>query len=156
VSKLTRPLELNREPSDLGTFIAQVINDQKARAEARNVRIDAEIADDSPPASIDVQQLRAALSSITARAVDSSPDGGVINIKLQSAPGEMRIEIADQNETLSEPQRQALFDFLAADRLNSTSLDLAYARRIVEQHGGQVKVYAGATVGTVVQVILKG
>jgi signal transduction histidine kinase len=154
VSKLTRPLELSREESDPAAFLNQVINDQKVRAEARQVKCDAETENNLPPVSIDLQQLRAAFSSILTRAVDLSPESSVIRIKLQAVSGGVLIDIADQGELLGEQQRQALFDSLAGDRLNSTSLDLAYARRIVEQHGGEIKVFAGSTVGTVVQVRL--
>jgi signal transduction histidine kinase len=154
VSKLTRPLELNHERNDPVAFISQVINDQKSRAEARNLKIDSEVENGVPPASIDIQQLRTALNSIIARAMDATPEGSTIRVKLQSLPGEMIIEIEDQGEILGEQQRQALFDLLAGDRINNTSLDLAYARRIVEEHGGQVRAFAGSTAGTIVQVKL--
>jgi signal transduction histidine kinase len=151
---VTRPLELNREPSSLEAFFTQVINDHKAKAEARQIKLETELEPGLPPASIDLQQLRAAFSSIIARAVDLSPEGGVVEIKLQAVSGGLRIEISDQGELLSEQQRQALFDSLAGDRLNSTSLDLAFARRIIEEHSGEIKVLAGSPVGTVVQVRL--
>jgi signal transduction histidine kinase len=154
VSKLTRPLELNDEPNDPVAFISQVVNDQKSRAEARNLKIDSEFENGLPTASIDVQQLRTALNSIMTRAMDATPEGGTIRVKLHSLSGEMIIEIADQGEILGEQQREAVFDFLAGDRINNTSLDLAFARRIVEQHGGQVIALAGSTAGTIVQVKL--
>lgn len=154
VSKLTRPLELKFEPQDPAVVVAQTINDQKMRAEARNVRIELGAAEKLPQVSIDPQQLRAAISSIIARAIDSSPEGGVVRINCTAPPGEARIEIVDEGEALSESQRKSLFDFLAIDRINSAALNLALARRIVEQHGGEITTLARSAAGTVVQVKL--
>jgi signal transduction histidine kinase len=154
VSRLTRPLELKREPGDPSGVLDQVINDQRSRAEARNVKIETKIENGLPPASLDTQQLRTAIGSIITRAIESSPAGGLVRIELQSKPGEMRIEVSDQGELLSGEQREALFDLHAVDRISKTSLDLALARRVIEYHGGEIMALAASTDGTVVRVIL--
>jgi signal transduction histidine kinase len=154
VSRLTRPLELKREPGDPSEILDRVINDQQSRAEARNVKIETEIENGLPQASLDTQQFRTAIGSIITRAIESSPEGGLVRIELQSKPGEMQIEVSNQGEALSGEQRAALFDLLAADRIGKTSLDLALARRIIEYHGGEVMVLAASTDGTVVRVII--
>jgi two-component system, NtrC family, sensor histidine kinase HydH len=154
VSRLTRPLDLKREPGDPSAVLDHAINDQKARAEARSVKIETKIENGLPKASLDTQQLRTAIGSIITRAIESSPAGGLVRVELQSKPGEMQIEISDQGETLSGEQRASLFDLLAADRISKTSLDLAMARRVIEYHGGEIMALAASTDGTVVRVIL--
>jgi signal transduction histidine kinase len=154
VSRLTRPLDLKREPGDPSEVLDHVINDQKSRAEARSVKIETEIENGLPRASLDIQQLRTAIGSIVSRAIESSPEGGLVRIELQSKPGEMQIEVSNQGETLGEEQRAALFNLLAAERISKTSLDLALARRVIEYHGGEVMALAASTDGTVVRVIL--
>jgi signal transduction histidine kinase len=154
VSRLTRPLELKREPGDPSEILDHVINDQRSRAGARSVKIETKIENGLPPASFDAQQLRTAIGSILTRAIESSAEGGLVRIELQSKPGEMQIEVSNQGEALSGEQRAALFDLLAADRIGKTSLDMALARRIIEYHGGEVMALAASTDGTVVRVIL--
>jgi signal transduction histidine kinase len=154
VSRLTRPLELKRELGDPSEVLDHVINDQKSRAEARSVKLETKIENSLPQASLDTQQLRTAIGSIVIRAIESSPEGGLVRIELQSRPGEMQIEVSNQGEALSGDQRAALFDLLAADRISKTSLDLALARRVIEYHGGEVMALAASTDGTVVRVIL--
>jgi len=154
VNKLTRPLELNREVKDLTQCLNQAVDGLKSRADSRQVKFESEIDNGLQLASFDAQHLRAALSSIIARAVDSSPESGVVRIILRSIPGEMLIEIVDRGETLGEEQRQRIFNFISNDRLNNASFELAMARRIIEQHGGQITAFAASTEGTVVQVKL--
>jgi two-component system sensor histidine kinase HydH len=144
VSRLTRPLELKREPGDPRAMLDHVVNDQMPRAEARSVKIETKFENGLPQASLDSQQLRASLGAIMTRAIDSSPEGGLVRIELQSRPGELQIEVSNQRGQRGqggEPngdQQADLFDLLAADRISKASLDLALARRVIEHHGGEV------------------
>ncbi|HKX26267.1 MAG TPA: HAMP domain-containing sensor histidine kinase [Blastocatellia bacterium] len=154
VTRLTRRIELNRELMEMGEFLKQAINDYQVLAEARGVKVRDEIEEPSAAVSIDAQQLRAALGSIITRAIESSPEGGVVSIRLQSQASGLRIEVGDEGGILSERQRETLFDFLTDERINNTSLNMALARRIIEQHGGQVSARAASGAGTVVQLKL--
>jgi signal transduction histidine kinase len=156
VSKLTRPLDLKCERVDPAALVRQAISDQHPRAEARSVKLRSEFEKDLSLAYLDLQQLRGAIGSLIARAIDFSHDGGVVQVRLISDQSRLQVEIADQGETLSEEQRQALFDLPAISRINKTSLDLAMARRIIERHGGQIEAFASTPNGTTVQVTLKG
>jgi signal transduction histidine kinase len=140
VSRLTRPLELKREPGDPLAMLDHVINDQMPRAEARSVKVETKFENGLSQTSIDTQQLRTSIGSIMTRAIDSSPEGGLVRIELRSKPDELQIDVSNQGETLSGEQRAALFDLLAVDRISKTSLDLALARRVIEYHGGEVMV----------------
>jgi signal transduction histidine kinase len=154
LSKLTRPLELRVEPGDLALVVEQTARDLQARAETRKVKLARDIEPNLPRTSFDSQHLGAALESIMARAIDSSPENGEVKVSLGRQGATLRIEIADRDETLDEERRQALFDVFAGERLNRTSLGLAMARRIVERHGGQITARAASPVGTVVEVRL--
>jgi signal transduction histidine kinase len=152
VSRLTRPLELKREPGDPLAMLDHVINDQLPRAEARSVKVETKFENGLSHTSIDTNQLRTSIGSIMTRAIDSSPEGGLVRIELRSKPDGLQIDVSNQGEALSGEQRAALFDLLAGDRINKTSLDLALARRVIEYHGGEVLVLQGDV--TVVRVIL--
>jgi nitrogen-specific signal transduction histidine kinase len=83
----------------------------------------------------------------------SRPAGPARPARLARAEG-LRIEVSDQGEILSEQQRETLFDFLTNERINNASLNMALARRIIEQHGGQILVMAAPVAGTIVQMNL--
>jgi signal transduction histidine kinase len=160
VSRLTRPLELKREPGDPIVMLDHVVNDQKPRAEARSVKVETKFVNGLPQTSLDTQQLRTSIGSIITRAIDSSPEGGLVRIELQARQGELQIEVSNQGEALTGDQREALFDLLAAERISKASLDLALARRVIEYHGGEVTTLAASSGHgeredvTVVRVIL--
>ncbi|MCI0666101.1 MAG: HAMP domain-containing histidine kinase [Acidobacteria bacterium] len=156
VSRLTRAFELKPEPGDPVTLIEQAISEEQAHATRRGVRIESVCERDGRTLLFDSRLLPGSIGSIIARAIDSSAEGGVVRVSLGTRPGAIEIEIADQGETLSEAQRLALFDILAIDRINKTSLQLALARRIIEDHQGSITTFASPSSGTTVRVIFKG
>jgi signal transduction histidine kinase len=156
VSRLTRALELKPEPGDPVSLVEQAIFEQQARATARGVRIESSFARNGRTLLFDARHLTGSIGSIIGRAIDSSAEGGIVRVKLESRPDAIEIEIADHGETLSDAQRESLFDILAIDRINKTSLELALARRIIEDHQGSITTFASPQSGTTVRVIFKG
>lgn len=152
VSKLTRPLELNRQSADLAALLLHSINDYRPRAEARCVKLESELGSGSAQAVIDAQQLRVAISALLARAVDSSAENGRIQIRLHRETSGFLIEIVDQGGTLSVQQRGALFELLPGEKLNQAAFGLAMARRIIERHGGEATAVAAPESGTTVRL----
>jgi signal transduction histidine kinase len=155
LNKLTRPLELRCEPGDPALVVEQVVAGHRAEAGKKNIRIEYEVESDLPQMPLDWQQVRAALESILARAIDLSPEGGVVSVSVKRRDEVLQIEIADQGETLDAGQRRALFDGFTSERISRTSLGMALARRIVEQHGGEVAVQAASPAGTIVELRLQ-
>ena len=155
VTRLTRPIEVRREPGDLGQFIEMVLSSLKAQAAARQTTL----ALDAPAAPVafrfDLQQMQVALSSILLRAIEVSPDGAELRVRLVREDDALRIEIPDAGPTPDAPRLDAFFDFLTNERLNRTSLSLAYARRILELHDAAVAARPGAPTGAVVDIRLR-
>ncbi len=153
VTRLTRPIEVRREPGDLGQFIEMVLSSLKAQAAARQTTL----ALDAPAAPVafrfDLQQMQVALSSILLRAIEVSPDGAELRVRLVREDDALRIEIPDAGPTPDAPRLD--FDFLTNERLNRTSLSLAYARRILELHDAAVAARPGAPTGAVVDIRLR-
>jgi signal transduction histidine kinase len=154
ISKLTGPIKLRREECNLAQLVEIVMASVKSQAEAKQLRMIAAQVDKTPTVSIDLQQMHTALSSIIARAIDSSPRNGEVKISLQSVDNSLQIEILDQGEMPNEQKVKSFFEPLTNERINQTALGLALARRIIELHGGEVSAQAGSPVGVLVKVIL--
>ncbi len=154
LSRLTLPLELRRENGDPASVVEQVVSSCRSGAVGKSVKIECEVEPGLPLASFDLQHIRSALESIIARAVQSSPENGRVVVSLKRRDEVLQIEVTDEGETLDEQRRLTLFDALAGDRINKSSLGLAMARRIVEKHGGSITARSASPAGTVVEVRL--
>lgn len=155
VSKLTRPIEVRRESGDLGQFIEMILSSLKAQAAEKSVEIALEAAPEPMGFRFDLQQMQVALSSILMRAIEVSPAGGEIRVRLWREGETIRIEIPDAGETPDAERLRGFFDFLTHERLNRTSLGLAFAKRILELHDGAVAARAGAPTGAIVEIRLR-
>src|SRR5262245_35242419 len=155
VSRLARGFELKPERGDPVSLIEQAIGEQQARATMRGVRIESACERGGRTLLFDSRHLPGSIGSIIARAIDSSAEGGVVRVKLETRPGTIEIEIADPGETLREAQRLAFFDILALARIHKPSLRLARAQRIIEEHQGSITTFASPSSGTTVRVIFK-
>lgn len=152
VSRLTKPVELRREVGNLAELIAQVMNDQAARAAARQVTLTSVLSEDLPELNLDGLQLRGALNVILARAIEVSPMPGVVICEVQQSATDCVLTITDQGLALTEAQRQALFDFVTNERLNKAALELGFAKQVIEAHGGSLTAVAAGPAGTRVSV----
>lgn len=167
VAKLTRPVELRRERADLGQLVEGVVSSLKSRAETERLTVNARF-EARPMTSIDLQQMQIALGAILARAISATPENGEVSVCLRPvkngdpstspegvSEGEaIEIEIRDQGEPPDENRLQTFFDPVTNERISQSSLGLALARRIIEIHGGEIRVSRGAPSGAVVQVKL--
>jgi len=152
IGKLTRPVELKLLEEDLVALIEQIIQNHLPQAAARNVEIASQFAAATLRLPLDSQQMRSALDTVLAQAIDSSPGGGTVMVELQTSRDGWRFSISDEGDVLSEEHRQSFFNFLTNERLNKTSLGLALARRIIEAHGGTVEVLAAQPAGKTISI----
>jgi signal transduction histidine kinase len=153
VSRLAKPVELQRVPGKLALVVEQALNDQRARVEERQIKLVNRVAE-TVEMEFDATQLRLALNTFLTRAVEVSPVNGQVIVELQRMAESCVLSVTDQGAPLTDLQRRTLFDFVTNERLNRTALELGHAKQVVEAHGGTVTAEAVESGGTVVCVRL--
>lgn len=104
--------------------------------------------------------LQTAWENILTNAIKYSEPGGAIEIRLNSAPGEMTLEIQDEGIGMTADEAVRAFDrFYRADQarvrsLKGSGLGLAIVKEIVELHEGTIEIKSTPKFGTTVQVNL--
>ncbi|MCD8022929.1 MAG: HAMP domain-containing histidine kinase [Lachnospiraceae bacterium] len=93
-------------------------------------------------------------------AIKFSPDGGIVKIHLQAGTDAIQISIANQGKPIPEESTAHIFDrFYQADRSHTTKgngLGLPLVRKIVQLHGGTVRLQSSDAAWTVFEVRLPG
>ncbi|HMX10681.1 MAG TPA: ATP-binding protein [Burkholderiaceae bacterium] len=115
-----------------------------------------------PPARIDRQKIRQALTNVLSNAYKYSPGGGTIELTLRqrAVGGVAQVGIAVRDEGIGmtpEHARRAFDRFFRADasgNIPGTGLGLALVKEIVELHGGQVELDSRLGLGTTVTMWL--
>lgn len=79
------------------------------------------------------------ITNLIENAVDASPDGGVVEVRMSAAPDTVVLEVQDHGAGIPVEKREFLFKPLFTTKQDGTGLGLAISRRIATQHEGSIE-----------------
>ena len=153
--------ELSYQSMDISQMAEKVFGDAKAMADKNGVVLEAEIAGDLGLVEVDANWMQAALVNFLENALDACTyDHGKqehkVNFKVYDA-GDNRIcfVIKDNGMGMDRETREKMFTlFFTSKGSQGTGLGLFIANRVIQQHGGTIKVESEPQKGTRVQICL--
>ena len=131
--------------------------------EARDVRVERDIAADAQTVHGDPAGLHDLLRNLLENAVNYSPEGGVVTMASHRSGKSVVITVSDQGPGIPETDLSRVFErFYRVDKARSrgerdpggTGLGLAIVKHLVELHGGRVTAANGRERGAVFTVEL--
>jgi len=143
------------------TELAQdVVQKFALSAQKRGVTLSANVGGDCPPVRADVGMMERVLENLIENAMRYTPAGGKISVGVRPAGGRIEVQVSDTGQGIRQDDLGAVFDrYYRVDRSESgdtgnAGLGLAITRRIVELHGGQIRVESTLGQGTTFTVEL--
>ena len=109
---------------------------------------------DIPPAMIDRDQVREVLINLLSNAVDSMPNGGGLTLstakEIVNETPYLNLRISDTGEGIPEDKLRLIFEpfFTTKVLAHGTGLGLAICKKIMEDHGGFIRVESKAGKGS--------
>jgi signal transduction histidine kinase len=137
---------LRRELVDLAELTSDVVRAYAAQAGTSGVGLVTEVV---APAqfSADKELLREAVANLVDNAVRVSPRGSDVKLRVARGAGGPSIAVIDRGPGIDEDRLARLFErFQRSD--SGSGLGLAIARRVVERHGGTIRVQTSPGEGT--------
>jgi signal transduction histidine kinase len=150
--QMGRPLDLERQPSDLVKLAMQAVDEHQHAAERHALRLIT--AETELVGTWDGRRLSRVLSNLLDNAVKYSPDGGEVELSVHRDGEWAVLEVRDHGIGIPAVDHDRVFErFQRASnverRIGGTGIGLASARHIVDSHGGTIGVQsqegAGAT-----------
>jgi signal transduction histidine kinase len=149
---LAAPETPRPEPVDLGAVAREALDLFRGQAAHRGVALAQE--GESPSALADRGRARRVLDNLVANALDATPAGGRVAVRLgRAADARPTLAVVDTGAGIPEAVRAKLFEPFSSDKPGGTGLGLATVKRLVEEMGGAVVVETGAG-GTTITVTL--
>jgi signal transduction histidine kinase len=145
-SKLDSPdSPIQKEEKDICEFFREVIVEYYELFSEKDMELEVEIPPTVILYSFDQKLLYRAISNILENVVKYNPTNTFVYFHLHNTNTSIKLEIGDNGVGISEEIVNTLFDpFVRGDknRLNDggTGLGLAITKKIVEKHGGQLKL----------------
>jgi signal transduction histidine kinase len=137
---------LRRELVDLAELTADVVRAYAAQAGTSGVALVTEV---TVPASINADKdlLREAVANLVDNAVRFSPRGAGVTLRVARGSAGPSIDVIDAGPGIEEERLPRLFErFQRSD--SGSGLGLAIARRVVERHGGTLRVQTAPGTGS--------
>ena len=151
-----------REPLSIARLLEDTLREWRAHA---GVPADADVPADLPPVLGDEAALRRALRNLLDNAVKYGGDTPWVGVRAQAQGQEVEVTVEDQGPGIPADERAQVFEpfYRGRDarsrRIHGSGLGLSLVRRIVESHGGNVRIEdrrAGGTAFTVTLPALQG
>jgi signal transduction histidine kinase len=145
---------LRRELVDLAELTADVVRAYTAQAATSGVGLVTEVGTRSR-INADKDLLREAVANLVDNAVRVSPRGTQVRLRVDRGSIGPLIDVADDGPGIEEARLPQLFErFQRSD--SGSGLGLAIARRVVERHGGTIRVKTQPGAGSTFTIELPG
>ncbi len=138
-------IELRLETFELAPLIEEAVASLRSLAGSRALEIRTSIAP-MPAIEADRVRVKQILMNLLSNAVKFTPAGGRIDVKADIEDGPARISVTDTGVGIPAQEHETIFDvFHQAGATTKgvregTGLGLAITKRLVEEHGGTIKV----------------
>ncbi len=151
---LSRPFQLNLRESSLQDVLHHLVTLLQEEASSLEIRLQSEISPDLPLLAIDPEKLTQALINIMRNGMQAMGPGGVLRVEARSLKGGVSITISDSGSGIPPEEMEKIFNYYYTTKEKGVGLGLPIAHRIIEAHGGQLKIESRVGAGTKVTVTL--
>lgn len=141
------------EPSQIGPVITDICELMQTRFDEENIEWKIEIERDIPISMFDSEGMHRVILNIVTNAIEALADqqGGHLTIRagIDRDEDQLWVEVEDDGPGISEEDLPRLFNLFDSDKgARGTGLGLAVSRKILKEHGGDIKVRSETGQGT--------
>jgi two-component system NtrC family sensor kinase len=150
----SREAKNNLERHNIGDIVQEVLKEYGSLCREQSIRVVMNIEQDLPPVLLDREQGTQAVTNIITNAIDSMPDSGTLTItagreSLYDAEY-VFLKVSDTGRGIPENKLPFIFEpFFSTKEIGyGTGLGLSITRKIMEEHGGFIKVESDVEKGS--------
>jgi len=119
--------------------------------EARKSGVEIDVQGDARPmnaAEIDPDKVKQVLLNVFLNALSAMPGGGKLSVRMEAQKESVEVTVSDTGAGIRENDLPRIFDPYFTSKPAGTGLGLAVVQKIMEAHGGAVKVESKEGHGT--------
>lgn len=151
--EFSRPPKLSMQSVSLSTVVDTTLLLLEHRLQSFNVQVQVDRSGPMPTVLADPEQIKEVLVNIVVNACEAMAKGGTIRIREETTATKNgtigRISISDTGPGVEARFREKIFQPFFTTKDDGTGLGLSIARRIIEEHGGELEVTSGRGGGAI-------
>jgi signal transduction histidine kinase len=138
--------ELELEQLSLHELVTTITGEFASLAEARKQNVSIKLASQPPMVEADRQKLRLVLANLLSNAIKFTPEGGRIQVAVETKGNEVWVSIRDTGIGIPPRKQERIFDHFyqvepsLTRRFEGMGLGLSIAKGMIELHGGRIWV----------------
>jgi len=154
---LTNMLLFARQPKpstsriDAASVVEEALRLLEPMIVSRGMSIDREVTE-NPFLDGDAELLKQVLLNVVLNAVQATPGEGRIAVSVRRGNGGAVIVVSDEGEGIREENLERIFDPFFSTKVKGAGLGLTIASRIMEVHGGFIRVRSELGLGSVFEL----
>jgi two-component system NtrC family sensor kinase len=151
-----RPKPPEYRAADLNATAEHAVIFARQQALSKPVQVELHKAENMPPVEHDTAQIHQVLLNLVLNAIQSM-DGtapGLVDVVVEARDGLAVVSVRDTGKGIKPEHLGNIFRPFYTTKGHGTGLGLSLARRIVEDHGGKIKVTSEVGKGSTFEVLL--
>ena len=152
--------DLDLDDHDLNEIVNNAMQMVSLAAHKKSIQIRVESVAPLPPLYIDSAKMEQVFMNIISNAVEYSPPHSIVTVRIHIKDPHAVIQVKDQGPGIPQDEVQNLFQVYGKTSARKTAgersigLGLAISRKIVDQHGGSIRVESQANEGSLFEILL--
>lgn len=153
--EFARPSELRLRPTEVNELMRHALRLIEPDAKAKKIEIRFSPTEGLPRVAIDPDRFTQALLNLYLNAIQAMDDGGVLSVNSSVGQnGEVRIQVADTGAGIRAEDLDKIFDPYFTTKARGTGLGLPIVHKIIEAHGGDIRVKSVVKKGTAFTIFI--
>ncbi|HWG50589.1 MAG TPA: ATP-binding protein [Candidatus Acidoferrales bacterium] len=155
-----RPSQLNVRAEKLPELLERCLKAVTQQSQNANIKVVKEYAEPLPCALVDTDVCEQVFTNLISNAFEAMSDGGQLTIRIHTVEknsepaAELAVEIADTGPGVPEEMKEQIFNPFYTTKKSGVGLGLAIVSKIVDAHGGAVKLVSAPGQGACFRVTL--
>ena len=154
-----KPLELKKQPEDISLIVERAIKAAQEQWPDSGVDVEREYARDLPQVHVDAELTEQVFKNLVFNAFEAmDADGGTLKVEItkEYSDGRRGVEVAFSDSGPGVPQelREQIFNPFFTTKSNGVGLGLSIVSKIVDDHGGWIRVEPSTGKGACFRVFL--
>jgi two-component system sensor histidine kinase HydH len=148
-------MELKRKGTDLAGLARHVLRTVEGQAREKGITVKADLSPGFPEAFIDSDRMTQVFLNLFLNALAAMDRGGVLSVNVtRHDEGSLRVSVTDTGAGIRKGDIGRVFDPYYTTKPSGTGLGLAIVHRIVEAHGGEIRLESEPGKGTTFTILL--
>jgi signal transduction histidine kinase len=152
--RISRFPPIQRQEIDLNSWLGEIVALYAGPAQEADIAIELSLPPQPSRFSLDPDQMRQALGNLILNAIQASPPGSSIRVKLVPDRRGVVLEIADRGAGIAVEDLERVLELYYTTRADGSGLGLPIALRIIEDHGGSLGIQSKPEYGTTARIFL--